>query len=64
MKKYDIKTTDAESLKKWYYLMTIYCNLWDGPIMPLMPGMMAYNWLWDKSSPEEKISCSLITGIC
>ena len=23
MKKYDIKTTDTETLKKWYYLMTL-----------------------------------------
>ena len=23
MKKYDIKTTDAETLKKWYYLMAL-----------------------------------------
>ena len=38
-KKYDIKTTDVETLKKWYHLMTLgralmkkhrhtCCNLW------------------------------------
>lgn len=55
MKKYDIKTTDTETLKKWYHLMVlgraldeklrlICCNHWVGPIMRLMRGMTESNW--------------------
>ena len=51
MKKYDIKTTDTETLKKWYWdvrlmkkLRLICCNHWVGPIMRLMRGMTESNW--------------------
>ena len=72
-KKYDIKTTDVETLKKWYHLMTLgraldekapSCNLWVGLIMLPMQGMMVFNLLSVRYSPSVKISCSHTTGIC
>lgn len=74
-KKYDIKTTDVETLKKWYHLMTLgraldekapsyCCNLWVGLIMLPMQGMMVFNLLSVRYSPSVKISCSHTTGIC
>lgn len=75
MKKYDIKTTDTETLKKWYYLMTLGRALDEKApayllqslgcrTMRLMPDTTAYSWQWDKCLPKGKIFSSLITGIC
>lgn len=75
MKKYDIKTTDKETLRKWFYLMTLgraidekapsyYCNLSAGLIMPRMPGTTGYNSPWDKYSIRIRTFSSPITGIC
>ena len=74
-KKYDIKTTDVETLKKWYHLMTLgraldekapltCCNLWVGLIMLPMQGMMVFNLLSVRYSLSVKISCFHTTGIC
>ena len=74
-KKYDIKTTDVETLKKWYHLMTLGRALDEkAPSYQLQSlgwsyhapfaGMMVSNWLSVRFSHWEKISCSLITEIC
>ena len=63
-KKYDIKTTDVETLKKWYHLMTLGRALdekgtvlpvaifWVGLIMLPMQGMMVFNLLSVRYSPR------------
>ena len=72
MKKYNIKTTDVELLKKWYYLMTLGRALDEkapasplaGPFTLRMPGMTGYSWPSDRYLPKEKTSFSLTTVIC
>ena len=75
MKKYDIKTTDEQTLRKWYHLMTlgralderhppICCNLLAGPIMLLMPGMTASSLLSGRFLLLVRTIFFLITGIC
>ena len=74
-KKYDIKTTDVETLKKWYHLMTLGRALDEKApsyllqslgwlIMLPMQGMMVFNLLSVRYSPSVKSSCSHTTGIC
>ena len=74
-KKYDIKTTDVETLKKWYHLMTLgllwmkkhrhTCyNLWVGLIMLLTRGMMVFSLPSVRYSLWAKTSCFLTTAIC
>ena len=74
-KKYDIKTTDVETLKKWYHLMTLGRALDEkAPSYQLqslgwsyhapMRGMMVSSWLSVRFSHWEKIFCSLIIEIC
>ena len=75
MKKYNIKTTDVELLKKWYYLMTLgraldekapayCCSPLAGPFTLRMPDMTGYSWPSDRYLPKEKTSFSLTTVIC
>lgn len=75
MKKYDIKTTDEQTLRKWYHLMTlgraldektppICCNLLAGPIMLLMPGMTVFSLLSGRFLLLVRTIFFLITGIC
>lgn len=74
-KKYDIKTTDVETLKKWYHLMTLGRALDEkAPSYLLqslgwsyhapMQGMMVFNLLSVRYSLSVKISCFHTTGIC
>lgn len=75
MKKYDIKNTDKETLKKWFYLMTLGRALDEkapayllqslaGRIMLPTPDMMGFSLRSGRFSKREKISCSLITATC
>ena len=73
-KKYDIKTTDVETLKKWYHLMTLGRALDEkAPSYQLQSLGWSYHapyaghdgiQLAVRFSHWEKISCSLITEIC
>ena len=74
-KKYDIKTTDVETLKKWYHLMTLgraldekapsyLLNPWVGLIMLLTRGMMVFSLPSVRYSLWAKTSCFLTTAIC
>ena len=69
MKKYDIKTTDEQTLRKWYHLMTLGRALDEkallaGPIMLLMPGMTASSLLSGRFLLLVRTIFFLITGIC
>lgn len=75
MKKYNIKTTDVELLKKWYYLMTLGRALEEKapayllqslgcPFTLRMPDMTGYSWPSDRYLPKEKTFFSLTTVIC
>ena len=75
MKKYNIKTTDVELLKKWYYLMTLgvrsmkrhpltCCSPLAGPFTLRMLDMTGYSWPSDRYLPKEKTFFSLTTVIC
>ena len=75
MKKYNIKTTDVELLKKWYYLMTLGRALDEKAPAYLLQslgwsfhapyaGMTGYSWPSDRYLPKEKTSFSLTTVIC
>ena len=75
MKKYDIKTTDKETLRKWFYLMTLGRAIDEkAPSYLLqslgwsyharMPGTTGYNSPWDKYSIRIRTFSSPITGIC
>ena len=74
MKKYDIKTTDKETLKKWFYLMTLGRALDEKAPAYLLQSlgwsyhapydMTGFNLRSGRFSKREKISCSPITGTC
>ena len=74
MKKYDIKNTDIETLKKWYHLMTLGRALDEKA-----PSYLLQSLGWSYHAPyaghdgiqllgrfllSAKTFCSLITGIC
>ena len=74
MKKYDIKTTDKETLRKWFYLMTLGRAI-DEKAPPIIAisrlvlscpyaGTTGYNSPWDKYSIRIRTFSSPITGIC
>ena len=75
MKKYDIKNTDIETLKKWYHLMTLGRALDEKAPSYLLQSlgwsyhapyedMTESNWLLGRFLLSAKTFCSLITGIC
>ena len=45
-KKYDIKTTDVETLKKWYHLMTLGRALDEKAPSYLLQSLGHSLWLW------------------
>lgn len=75
MKKYDIKTTDEQTLRKWYHLMTLGRALDEkAPAYLLqslgwsyhapMPGMTASSLLSGRFLLLVRTIFFLITGIC
>lgn len=75
MKKYDIKNTDKETLKKWFYLMTLGRALDEKAPAYLLQslgwsyhapyaGQCGISLRSGRFSKREKISCSLITATC